>query len=89
MCLAQRHNAVMPKRRETATPRFRVKHSTTEPLCSLFIDQSSAELSYFKMMIRAVLRENLSLGFVTWSCSNQPAQLHRLAIILKFCVWQV
>ena len=31
MCLAQGHNAVMPVREEPATPRSRVKHSTTEP----------------------------------------------------------
>ena len=33
--LAQGHNIVMPVRLEPAAPRFRVKHSTTEPLCSL------------------------------------------------------
>ena len=32
MCLAQGHNAVMPVRLEPATPRSRVKHSTTEPI---------------------------------------------------------
>ena len=32
MCLAQRHTAVTPVRFEPATPRSRVKHSTTEPL---------------------------------------------------------
>ena len=30
MCLVQRHNAVTPVRLEPATPRSRVKHSTTE-----------------------------------------------------------
>ena len=34
MCLAPGHNAVMPVRFEPATPRYRVKHSTTEPLRS-------------------------------------------------------
>ena len=33
--LLKDHNAVMPVRLEPADPRFRVKHSTTEPLCSL------------------------------------------------------
>ena len=36
MCLAQGHNAVMPVRLEPANTRSRVKHSTTEPLCSHF-----------------------------------------------------
>ena len=34
MCLAQGHTVVTPVRREPAVPRFRVKHFTTEPLCS-------------------------------------------------------
>ena len=34
MCLAQGHNAVMPMRLEPAALQARVKHSTTEPLCS-------------------------------------------------------
>ena len=34
MCLAQGHNSVMPVRLEPAATRSRVKHSTTEPLCS-------------------------------------------------------
>ena len=35
MCLAQGHNAVTPVRLKPASPRSRVKHSTTEPLRSL------------------------------------------------------
>ena len=34
MCLAQGHNTVTPVRLEPAAHRSRVKHSTTEPLCS-------------------------------------------------------
>ena len=34
--LAQGHNAVTPVRLEPAAPRSRVKHSTTEPLRSLY-----------------------------------------------------
>ena len=34
MCHAQGHNAVTSVRLESATPRSRVKHSTTEPLSS-------------------------------------------------------
>ena len=33
--LAQGHNAVTPVRLEPAAPRSQVKHSTSEPLCSL------------------------------------------------------
>ena len=36
MCLAQGHNAVTPVRLEPAAPQSQVKHSTTEPLPSLF-----------------------------------------------------
>ena len=34
MCLAQGHNSVPPIKLEPATPRFRVKYSTPEPLRS-------------------------------------------------------
>ena len=37
MCLAQGHNAVMPMRLEPEAPRSPVKHSTTEPLRSLYV----------------------------------------------------
>ena len=33
-CLSQGHNTVLLVRLKPATPQFRVKHSTTEPLCS-------------------------------------------------------
>ena len=36
MCLAQRHNAVTPVRLEPTALQSQVKHSTTEPLCSLW-----------------------------------------------------
>ena len=35
VCLAQGHNAVTPVRLVHAAPRSQVKHSTTEPLCSI------------------------------------------------------
>ena len=35
MCLAQAHNAVTPVRLKPVAPQSPVKHSTTEPLCSL------------------------------------------------------
>ena len=38
--LLKHHNAVTPVRLEPATPRSRVKHSTTEPLRSLTKDQN-------------------------------------------------
>ena len=37
MCLAQGHNTVTPVRLVPAAPLSRVKHSTTEPLGSLYI----------------------------------------------------
>ena len=36
MCLAQGHNTVTPVRLEPGTSRSRVKHSSTEPLRSLW-----------------------------------------------------
>ena len=41
MCLAQGHNAVTPVRLAPAAPRSRVKHSTTEPLRSLVLINST------------------------------------------------
>ena len=38
MCLAQGHNTEMPVRLEPAAPGSRVKHSTSEPPCSLISD---------------------------------------------------
>ena len=35
MCVAQGHNTVTPVRLKPGVPQSRVKHSTTEPLCSL------------------------------------------------------
>ena len=40
MCLAQGHNAVPPVRLEPAIPRSKVKHSTTEPLGSLALNDN-------------------------------------------------
>ena len=37
MCLAQGHNAVTPVRLKPEAPRSPVKHSTTEPLRSLYV----------------------------------------------------
>ena len=48
MCLAQGHNAVMLVRLGPAAPRSRVKHSTTEPLCSLDIYQCHILSKYLK-----------------------------------------
>ena len=43
MCLAQGHNAVTLVRLEPADLRYRVKHSTTEPLRSLLETVSNME----------------------------------------------
>ena len=47
--LAQGHNTVTPVRLEPATPRSRVKHSTTEPLCSLKLQ--SPEIFHFRSQL--------------------------------------
>ena len=46
MCLAQGHNAVTPVKLEPAAPLSRVKHSTTEPLCSQIDIYSVAGIRY-------------------------------------------
>ena len=46
MCLAQGHNVVTQGRLESAAPPSRVKHSTTEPLCSLLRFCNILELSH-------------------------------------------
>ena len=53
MCLAQRHNTVMPMRLEPAAPWSRVKHSTTEPLRSLLkgLKNSAVNLSYYIIIL--------------------------------------
>ena len=52
MCLAQEYNTVTPVKLEPTTPLSRVKHSTTEPLCSLSAKWSSwsATLSIYYVM---------------------------------------
>ena len=47
MCLAQGHNAVTSMRLESAAPRSRVKHSTTEPLRSLICVKQFCVCSLF------------------------------------------
>ena len=44
---------------------------------SKFLKQNACEMW-------ALLQENLTLGFQTRTCSNKPAQLHRLARLLNF-----
>ena len=59
-----------------------------------FMDQVSGPASEsrkeksekYGYIIRASLRETLSLGFATRVDSNRPAQLQRLARGLKFCI---
>ena len=60
MCLAQGHNAVTLERLEPAAPRSRVKHSTTEPLCSLALNEmvllssQTFVVSWFVMVISSL-----------------------------------
>ena len=54
MCFAHGHNTMMPVRLEPAAPRSRVKHSTTEPLCSLNhqTETAKSKLEMLVMMLR-------------------------------------
>ena len=58
------HNAVTPVRLEPATSRSRVKHSTTEPLCSLgnFLTagKSRAKISNLSVSIGKINKMNTS-----------------------------
>ena len=46
MCLAQGQNTVTPLRLEHATPRSQDKHSTTEPLRSVYITSGLSILTH-------------------------------------------
>ena len=56
--LLKDHNAVTPVRLEPAAPQSQVKHSTTEPLRSLFID---AWAKVFRIMVNVLKLRTLSL----------------------------
>ena len=72
MCLAQGHNTVTPVMLEPAPPQPRVKHSTTEPLCSL----GSALLFVRHLMLGILITivymfhavSLLSLVSMIWTC---------------------
>ena len=75
MCLAQGSNAVMPVRLKPATPQSRVKHSTTEPLCSRhsqklwvflqFIGLSHRSVFFFLQFIGSSNKSNVAFLFNT------------------------
>ena len=54
MCLAQWHRAVPQVRLKPAAPRSRIKHSTTEPLCSF----STQMKMKFQPLIKTQMQEN-------------------------------
>ena len=56
MCLALRYNTVMPVRLKPAAAQSQVKHSTTEPLCSL------CAASWQTNKVAYVSSEDLDLG---------------------------
>ena len=67
MCLAQGHNTVTPVRLKPLAPRSRVKHSTTEPLCSL-----SFRSSQFSLHNMSVTCDFQQCGVLTSLDSDQP-----------------
>ena len=69
MCLAQRHDAVMPTRLKHATPPSRVKHSITEPTMCIYRERSGSVVECLTRDRRAV---GSSLTGVTalWSLSK-------------------
>ena len=76
MCLAQGHNTVMPVRIKPAAPRSRVKHSTTEPLCSLFYP------AYHGNILNIWKDRTIFVGL-----DLDPNCLHKLSADNKNCHW--
>ena len=72
------HNAVMPVRLEPATSRSRVKHSTTEPLCSLqnFLTagKSRAKFSNLSVSIGKINKMNTANLFFMKECGQSRDQ---------------
>ena len=82
MCLAQGHNAVTLVRLEPAAPWSGVKHSTTEPLCSLCFFCGSFLLFMFPFC-RAFLSVHGSLVVTCW----ERAYLLALFCVMFYCVF--
>ena len=57
MCLAQRHDAVMPTRLKHATPSSRVKHSTTEPTMCILEEQYGKTNEMWRMLPGVVVNK--------------------------------
>ena len=89
MFLAQGHNQVTPVKLEPATPRSRVKHSTTEPRCSLDLYPPS-ELLYNKTCVKQPLSKRPKIGFQVQLLLNVGQKYCRMlqgehsAILLTF-----
>ena len=66
MCLAQEHNAEVPMRFKPVTPCSIVKHSTTEPLCSL----SNLAFSQCIMIMRCIEVLNYEVHHATGHTYN-------------------
>ena len=70
MCLAQVRNTVTLVRLEPAVPGSRVKHSTTEPLCSLSLQDASK----FRLTVQSLYNThhyNMDLDITLSSCGSQ------------------
>ena len=63
MYLAQGHNTVTPVRFELAAPRSQVKHSTTEPLCSLQYHMTSMEKNLSEVQLNKCSRRKKQMTF--------------------------
>ena len=78
-CLAQGHDTVQPARLQPATPRSRVKHSTTEPLHSIY---GYCEKTWFccmsttKVLTSLHIRAGLISNFVIRSLKSILAKLY-------------
>ena len=78
MYLAQGNNTVTPVRLKAVAPRFRVKHSTTEPLRSLFHLCG-------KGLKRSLAKNAYSIYVSSKSISSQNAS-HRIHKCMSLCV---
>ena len=61
MCLAQGHNAVTMVMLEPVALRSRVKHSTTEPLCSLGLKLIELVMKVLEHVVEGLIRQRVGM----------------------------
>ena len=86
MCLAQGHNTVTQVRLEPAAPRSRVKHSSTEALCSA---QNLENVLWFKYIYPYLYGHPwIHLNAVAWSFVQTSIRPYCLYDVEVYFFWQ-